>query len=390
MTSFVNTALPTEVAVPIEEEPLRLKIDSTAFGVEHIREMSQLMRLKNEWHDLERQFLTPLLTHNWIASSAYAFNHLETPDVVVVRSLGRLKAVAPLSLRGNHRRRVEILGNNFTDEPSGILFSDEEGLSALFSSMIDMGLPIYLKGLRFASPETRALEKILSENKIVSLAKEESLPWVATHGLWEDFERRISSSRRSSLRRLQRLLDSEGKVEYEVIAPSLTNVDGCLSELYNVEASSWKSRTGTALKSYQELGDFFRMYAREEAEHSRLRLMFLRVNGRAVAGQLAVVYANRLWIFKIGHDEEWSSYSPGVLLMHRAMKYCFESGLVGCELLGHDEPWLHIWPTESHSIVSYRIYPRAVDAVLDLGSDFVHICFYRLGKLLAKRWRPSR
>ena len=181
------------------------------------------------------------------------------------------------------------------------------------------------------------------------------------------------------------MAEAKGKVEFEVAPLSSDKINDYLTELFEVEAASWKGRTGTAMKSYKSLGQFFRYYSALESERGNLRLFFLRVNGKAIAAQLTVVHANRLWVFKIGHDESWSSCSPGILLMHNVIRYCFDEGLESCEMLGSDEPWLHIWGNEVHSVLTYRIYPRTFDAVIDLTGNFANMFIYKLGKKLAKK-----
>ncbi len=350
----------------------------------------QLADVSGEWERMERLFGTPVLTHNWFLSCAEAFASCGIASVVLVQSFRELRAIAPLSVRGVIRKRLEVLGSSITDEPGGFLFTDQRSLDELFKAVLDQKMTLFLKCLRFRSPETRSLEAAARSNGMRFLIQEERLPWVAVTGSWEEFERTISSSRRSSLRRLQRLAESKGTVEYEVVVPPPESVATYLEELYEVEASSWKSRTGTALKTYEELGRFFRNYSVAEAKRQALRLFFLRVNGKTIAAQLTVVHANRLWVFKIGHDESWSWCSPGILLMHRVVRYCFEQGLEACEFLGHDEPWLHIWANDFHPLVTYRVYPHLGDAILDLGYDFIRMCFYRFGKSSARRTRSTR
>ncbi len=389
MTTSYGAVLPPDAALPVRDEGVSLRTRDELLAIERIHDLHDLAELQDEWFALEYRFTTPLLTHHWYASCAQALGTSEATMIMLVRSLLELKAVAPLCLRGTFWPRVEILGNHVTDEPSGFLFADQQSLAALVAAILDLRLPVYLKCMRFGSPEARIIEETAHQMDAILLAKEEAIPWVRTEGTWEEFEHTISSSRRSSIRRLQRLLEAKGAVSYDVVTPSPQNVEMCLSELYDVEASSWKARAGTALKTYEELGRFFRHYSSKEAQAGRLRIFFLRVNGRTIAGQLAVVHSKRLWIFKIGHDESWSSHSPGVLLMHRAMKYCFEEKLDGCELLGHDEPWLHIWPIEFHSVVSYRIYRRTLDFVVDLLSDAIEVWIYRIGKFMAKHKRNT-
>jgi len=158
-----------------------------------------------------------------------------------------------------------------------------------------------------------------------------------------------------------------------------------LDELFSVEEASWKGRTGTAMKSFEELGRFSDTFHSCRRKRGNVRIFFLRVNGEPIAGQLTVVHANRLWVFKIGHNESWSWCSPGILLMHRVMKYCFDEGLDACELLGSDEPWLHIWGRDTHSVLTYRIYPRVLLALPDLTVGITGLLAYKIKSKVAKR-----
>ncbi len=385
MNSAIDSFLGTEVAVSDDINSPDLPSERLDEFIEFIDNVERIRQVRREWVNLELSFGTPLLTHNWFLSLADAIGSREQPEILLVRRGGEIKAIAPLAYRGRFQKRLEILGSSVTNEPGGVLYTDERSLEQLWETVCDMHVPVFLKGMRFGSPEIRALERAIRSRGIRSLVREERLPWVATKGKWEEFEKRLSSSRRSSFRRLQRLAESKGRVEFEVKVPGPESVDEYLSELFSVEASSWKGRTRTAMKSYEELGTFFRRYSRLEAGEGRLRIFFLKINGITVAGQLTAVHSNRLWIFKIGHDEAWSWCSPGILLMNRVIRYCFDSGLEGCEMLGSDESWLHIWADESHTVVTYRIYPRTLSAMLDLWTDAAGICSKKITTRLAKR-----
>ncbi len=390
MTTPVNAFLEHDVAARRDsswQDNLSSRFDDVA---EYVDSIEGLMQIRREWISLELLFGNPLLTHNWFASLAASFPSQVQPEIILIRRDGEIKAIAPLALKGGLVKRLEILGSFATGEPGGVLFTDGRSIDDLWRAVVDMKSTTYLKGFRFGSPETRTLESLLRSSGIRFLAREEKLPWISTNGKFEDYERKISSSRRSSFRRLRRLAESEGKLEFEVKTPSPENVDALLTEFFSVEASSWKGRTGTAMKSYSELGTFFREYSRLEAAGGRLRIFLLKVGGKTIAGQLTDLRSNRLWIFKIGHDEAWSWCSPGILLMNEVVKFCFESGLDACELLGSDEPWLHIWTNEAHTVVTYRIYPRTIAAVPDLLSDVAINCAKRITTMIAKRRKRRR
>lgn len=363
------------------------------FVVEYITTQEGVINLCEEWNELESCFNTPLLASEWFQSSAQAFCPPDFLKMISVRFDGKLSAIIPLSVKGKLMPRAELVGSSTLEEPGGVLYKDRGSLVKLVRALLDLRMPIFLKGFRFSSPEIQILENELRAKRMVSLIREERIPWVAIRGKWEIFEKQISSSRRSSLRCLQRLAESRGKVRFEAICPTPENLDEYLDEVFRVEAANWKGRNGTAMKTGTMLGKFFKLYSRKAAEQKKLHLFFLKVDEKNVAVQLTVKHANSLWIYKIGHDEEWSWCSPGILLMHQVVKFCFEKGLKGCEFLGSDEPWLHIWANESHSLVTYRIYSKSAKGILELWWDLGQTYFFGIASLLRRKMvqkKPSK
>ncbi|HKJ33513.1 MAG TPA: GNAT family N-acetyltransferase [Balneolales bacterium] len=342
------------------------------FIKEMVTEEDHLENLSGEWNELESNFGTPLLSHDWYLSNAQTFCPPDKLKMISIKSGDKLRAIAPLSVKGRYSGKMEFVGSSVLNEPGGMIYNDRFSLTALIKALLDLKKPLYLKGMNAFSPEIQILEKTLKSRSFLKMVSEERLPWVAVDGQWKDFEKKISSSRRSSLRRLQRLAEKKGKVKFEVITPNEENLEEYLNAVFNIEAASWKGRTGTAMKFDPALSTFFRLYSQRAAKKGQLYFFFLKVDDELVAVQLNILHANRLWIFKIGHNEAWSWCSPGILLMHKVIKYCFDNRLRGCEFLGSNEPWLHIWANEFHSLVTYQIYNKSVPGILYLLWDLFH------------------
>jgi CelD/BcsL family acetyltransferase involved in cellulose biosynthesis len=361
--------------------------------IDYIESLEGMRPLERRWTDLERLFGSPLLSWEWFFAGAAAFCPPDELKIAVRKHDGVLDGIAPLGVRRDWIRRLEILGTTILTEEGGFLYENTAALSELIDSVIRLKMPIFLRRLRIHSEETKVWEREIRAKRVRCLVREERLPWIAIRSKWEEFEKQISSSRRSSFRRLQRLAESKGNVTFDVVVPTSDNLDKYLNEAFEVEAASWKGKKGTAMKVDPKLGPFFREYARQTTELGEFRLFFLRVDERAIAVELNTIHANRMWILKIGHDESWSWCSPGILLMHKIIKYCFETGLEGCEFGGTDEPWLHIWANESRSAWTYRIYPRSSKGLIQLILDFLQMVVKKIKTVLstekAKMGQPN-
>jgi hypothetical protein len=157
------------------------------------------------------------------------------------------------------------------------------------------------------------------------------------------FPHEPSSRRASDLRRAER---RAGETTVDV-----SRDPAALDEAFAVEARSWKGREGTALASDPERGAFYRRYAELSAAAGELRVSFRRKDGRAIAMQIAVERAQRIWLLKIGYDEEFARASPGQLLIRATIEDAEARGLEALEFLGTASAWTRAWTKEEHPYV---------------------------------------
>lgn len=118
---------------------------------------------------------------------------------------------------------------------------------------------------------------------------------------------------RKDLRRKTRRLQEQGRVEFNSL-----EMDGDLErwagEFLALEASGWKSEDGGAFACNDANREYFHSVAKSAFERGRLMMLALRVDGRPIAMKCNILAAPGSFAFKIAFDEEYSYYSPGVLL----------------------------------------------------------------------------
>jgi len=341
---------------------------------EIIQDMVGMQSLADQWNSLATHFKTPLLRHEWFTACAEAFCPAGRLYVVVVRSQGTITAIAPLTLiKRAGVQRLEFLGSSFLDEPSGLLYADKASFAEIVHAVLDMGRPILFKRLLLDCSKVNALRKICKKKGLVRFWKDTGSPWVpigeSPNDTWATFEARISSSRQASIRRARKRAEKLGNLEFQIISPKPDELGDYLREVFHVEAAGWKGREGSAMLSKPSLKHFFTKYSHAVAQLGLLRLCFCRINGKAVATQLAVQYANRFWLLKIGYDEDWARCSPGILLTHETIRYSFDQALKSFEFLGSDQPWIHIWTDKVTPFLSSQIYPFSLKGLLGWSKD---------------------
>ncbi|OGU33904.1 MAG: hypothetical protein A2068_02780 [Ignavibacteria bacterium GWB2_35_6b] len=351
-----------------------------------IKNIQEFKTYKEDCNRLADNFQMPLLRYEWLINCAYAVEPPGKLFVIVVHSEGRVKAIAPLILiKKTFTERLEMLGSALHNEPCGFLYEDENSLLELLQKIESMKKTIFYNGIRGFSLERAKLENILNQTKRLTFINSKNVPYLPVTGTWENFQKNISSSRRSSLRRLLRIAGSMGKPSVEIICPPIASVENYLNEILEIEASGWKKRMGTAMTVNKNLGEFFKGYSKEAADLKMLRLCFFRIDGVAIAAQIGIEYSNRFWLLKIGYNEKWARCSPGIILMNEVINYAFSKKLDAVEFLGSNEQWLHIWTNQFHDTVNYRIYNSPVSCIGDITYLYSTLLFNKAHSIYAKK-----
>jgi CelD/BcsL family acetyltransferase involved in cellulose biosynthesis len=319
------------------------------------------------------------LRHEWFLACAKAFCPPGKLAVITVKTDGEITAIAPLTLmeRGGIEV-IELLGGSFLNEPSGLIYKDEESLEELVEAILRLRKPMLLSRLSPETPELASLKGLSNKRIMYTIRDTSGTPWLPTNTSWSQFEAGISASRRASLRRAKRRAEEAGSVSFEILSPHPGKLGTLLEEILRVEAAGWKGRDKTAILSDERIRRFFNHYSVEAARLGILRFCFMKIDSKVVAVQIAIEHSNRFWVLKIGYDEGWARCSPGMLLMHETIRYAFERGLESYEFLGSDQPWLHIWARGVRRCVSYRGYPFSLGSVLGLGMDVSQYLAYKV------------
>mgnify|MGYP000858972179 FL=1 len=135
----------------------------------------------------------------------------------------------------------------------------------------------------------------------------------ATRDADEMLQEALGTKKLKELRRQRNRLAEHGALRFEV-AHTASEVVAALEMFLRLEASGWKARRGTALA--QDAGDaaFIRRAAPALAANGQCEIVSLRAGETPVAAGIVLRHGNRAFFFKLGVDERFARYSPGVQL----------------------------------------------------------------------------
>ena len=135
----------------------------------------------------------------------------------------------------------------------------------------------------------------------------------ATRNADEVLQEALGAKKLKELRRLRNRLADHGAVHFGV-ARTPDEVASAVETFLALEASGWKARRGTALALDQGDAAFVRRATVALAGRGQCEVITLSAGDTPVAAGIVLRHGDRAFFFKLGVDERFAKYSPGVQL----------------------------------------------------------------------------
>ena len=305
--------------------------------------------LRDEWDRLaDRTGAAPFLRPGWIEAwwCAFGAGRLE---VLRDEGEGRVRALLPV----RHRHGIVSSPSNSHSPDFGLLREDRAaGMALLDELFARRPAQVSLGFLSALGPSLEELTGAAETAGYRSLQRTlERSPFVTVDGDWEGYERSLDRSMLSDLRRCRRRLEELGRVALDV-----EHDTAHLDEALAVEGLGWKRTAGTAIVSAPHTARFYTEVAHWAEASGRLRLIFLRVDGRPIAFHLALEDDRTYFPLKGGFDPAFRAQSPGRLLIHATLERAFAVGLRRYEFLGTSDAYKLRWATEAYDRVLFQAF----------------------------------
>jgi hypothetical protein len=123
----------------------------------------------------------------------------------------------------------------------------------------------------------------------------------------------LGAKKLKDLRRQRHRLAEHGAIRFEV-ARNREDVANAVEIFLNLEASGWKAKRGTALIQHDGDASFVRRAATALAETGQCEIVMLHAGDTPVAAAIVLRHLDRAFYFKLGVDERFAKWSPGVQL----------------------------------------------------------------------------
>jgi CelD/BcsL family acetyltransferase involved in cellulose biosynthesis len=309
-----------------------------------LRTDAELGTLAAQWDELALAAGSPFLTRAWLDAWWEAFGAGEPIWLTLLDADGGLRAGALL-----HRVRGRLAAaSNVHSGAWGAVARDERARQELWDALLALGVGrVQLYGLMQAEPGTRALHETLrGAGYSVAEVPGPFSPWLELPASYEELLGTVSASLRSQIKRRRRALEKQlGEVSFRTVASGAT-FDRDLETFLRLEASGWKTKSGTAILSAAATERLYRGFARAAAARGWMRLYLLEAGGEPIAADYGCAFAGCGAFIKTGFDETHGRLSPGLVLRAEVLRSSIDEGLRQYDFLGGADTYKTRWTSQ--------------------------------------------
>ncbi len=357
-----------------------------ALRVEVLVSIDELTRLCGEWDALAAHCQHPINSYSWCTNALrHVHRTSDRPHVLALWNGEHLEALAPLVLvKHSTGFRYEIIGARVLYEPIAILARTTDAARELGGALVKLRHPVVLTRLPAQSAFNEGFIGRARRAGILFNPRASGSQYVDLRRGWDPYYQGLPSRLKNIIRRGHKQLARIGEVSFEFIVAEPSNVAALLQQAFEVEARSWKSRTGSAVLLRPDLREFFFSYALDASRRGELLISFLRLQGAPVAMQIANIGYGAYWQLKLGYDECYSKQLVGLQLQLETIKWSYDRGLSRYEFLGVAERWIEEWTRTVHEYRTMHFYPCTFSGLRAALQDNIARVRDRLGRTLAR------
>jgi CelD/BcsL family acetyltransferase involved in cellulose biosynthesis len=307
-----------------------------------------------DWNLLAELAGSPFLTAEWLTAWWGAFGSGRLTWLLLRDRHGSLRAGA--CCRRLTGGRLAAAANEHTGDWDAVA-TDEQAREALWRVVAGLGAgAVDLAAIRSRPSRQQAARALSAAGyRTVEVTGVRS-PYLELPGTWEELLASVSRNLRSQLGRRRRGLEREGRLRFRTSAATGEELERDLAAFLRVEASGWKSGSGTAILSDPRTTRLYTQFAKAAAAAGWLRLHLLELDGVPVAADLNCRFAGGSFLIKTGYDERYAAFSPGLVLRGEVLRSAIEEGADFYDFLGGPDSYKLRWTAELRPRVAVKAY----------------------------------
>ena len=280
----------------------------------------------NAWNDLaDNAAEANAFNESWfLAAALRQFDHEGRVQLFTLWECDQLIGLMPLAAQPQYGRwpmphmQNWLHHNAFLGSPLVRLGYEKEFWNTLLPVLDQnsgQALFAHFNCLSVDGPLVAALEAVCrAENRRCALVHREERALLHGDMTPEAYlEGAVRSKKRKELRRQKNRLAEEGALTFTRYSDA-TDLTEWINDFLALERAGWKGANGSALDCSIQTRSLFSNALKGAAENRRLERLELRLDGKPLAMLVNFLCAPGAFGFKTAFDEDYSRFSPGVLL----------------------------------------------------------------------------
>lgn len=314
---------------------------------------SEWAGLKKEWNDLLSRSAADSPFLRWEYQSAW-WRHRgggehpsATLHIAVWREDGEIRGIAPfMRIETDNGPELHLIGSVEISDYLGLIVPPEflsSFVEKLFNALAAMPFDTWkrmeLCNLHPSADTIPILEREVEKHgwrgKVEPL---QVCPVIILPESWDRYLETLDKKQRHEIRRKLRRAE-EGEEKMNLRLASGANLPDAVEDFLRLMA--YDPRKAAFLTPVMR--DQFRELAAAAQDAGMLQLAFLEVNGRLAAGFFNFDYRDRIWVYNSGMDPEFSSLSPGWVLLALILRQSIAQGKREFDFLRGNESYKFQW-----------------------------------------------
>ena len=289
--------------------------------------------LEARWDELVRAMRrpSPFLLHGWVREWWRNNHDRIEPEIHVAYRDGELVGAAPLCVTKRAGLRVLSFQGGSQSALADLLVDGESSVAAPLAERIADSNHDFAN--LYGLPAESRLVGALGRGRLRLLERSEA-PVLDLRDGWEAVYRaKMSQKSRALHRRRRRQLEALGRLEFTV-ARTLDELEPALEECFALHEVRWSARPDGS--QFATPGGH-RAALRNLAPLDVLRIVTMRLDGRAIAFHYDFLLEGRLYVHRLAFDPAYARHSPGLLTTLEAIRNAADEGATFVEFLGGAE-----------------------------------------------------
>lgn len=336
----------------------------------------EFLNSKAEWDDaLQRSSDNQIFqTWEWLSTWWKHFGDERIFKLITVRDGDRLIAAAPLmnskyKLAGLKLTKMEFVGTPAADYQTFLLADkNAECVNLMLNYASGKGSGWDCMEFEDVPEDSETLKalKACSTKKLKFDERSLSIcPYITLPARFEDYFQGLGSNWRRNLRRWEKKLKADFKVDFYV-HKDVDTLDKAMQKFFYLHQIKWQSEKRAGVFAKPVFREFHQDVAKSFAEKGWLNLSFLSLNDEPVSAIYAFRYRNKMFNYLTGFDPKYGDYHVGHLLFLYSIKKSIEEGLREFDFMRGDESYKQNWNTLiRNNLEVRRIKRRIVPVVYD-------------------------